>query len=58
MRSCGLHRALAAHCWCNWFMHSTVHRGNLLSGRYNGIGIGVAAVRAGVRYYVLNFARR
>lgn len=42
----------------NWFMNSTVHRGNLLSSRYNGIGIGVAAVRAGVRYYVLNFARR
>ncbi len=42
----------------NWFMNSTVHRGNLLNSRYASIGIGVARARAGVRYYVLNFAPR
>lgn len=42
----------------NWFMNSTVHRNNLLNRQYTAIGIGVAAVRSGVRYYVLNFARR
>lgn len=42
----------------NWFMNSTVHRANLLNSRYASIGIGVARARAGVRYYVLNFAPR
>ena len=38
-----------------WFMNSSVHRANLLSQRYTGIGIGVARASSGMRYYVLNF---
>lgn len=38
-----------------WFMNSPVHRANLLSQRYSGIGIGVAQTSSGTRYYVLNF---
>ena len=40
----------------NWWMHSTVHRANLLSRRYTGIGVGVAQPPwSGARYFVLNF---
>lgn len=39
----------------NWFMNSAPHRANLLHRRYVGIGVGVAELRPGVRYYVLNF---
>lgn len=39
----------------NWFMNSAPHRANLLHRRYIGIGVGVAELRPGVRYYVLNF---
>jgi uncharacterized protein YkwD len=39
----------------NWFMNSAPHRANLLHGRYSAVGIGVAQVRPGLRYYVLNF---
>ena len=40
----------------NWWMHSTIHRANLLSQRYTGIGVGVAQPPwTGARYFVLNF---
>jgi uncharacterized protein YkwD len=39
----------------NWFMNSAVHRANLLSRHYTGIGIGVAMSRSGLRYYILDF---
>jgi uncharacterized protein YkwD len=41
----------------NWFMNSTVHRANLLSRQYTGIGVGVAVYRNGYHYFVLNFFR-
>jgi uncharacterized protein YkwD len=37
------------------WMHSSGHRGNILSGRFREIGVGVARDSAGRPYYVQVF---